>query len=90
MNSKNKFDVNPYKCSVSSSNDEHLKMSLETIVAAIEWSKSWRMVNVKPQPTIIRRVSTHSKWRISPLERPGTRKHRVFVDFLLEPGSIGE
>lgn len=50
MNSKKKLDVNPYKCSASSSNDEHLKMSLETNVAAIDWSKSLKMVNVKPNP----------------------------------------
>lgn len=49
MNSKNKFDVNPFKCSVCSSNLQTSENVVrDNIVAAIEWSKSWKMVNIKP------------------------------------------
>lgn len=50
MNSKRRFDVNPYRCAISSSTEKHLKTSLDSIAEALQWTKSWKMINVKNNP----------------------------------------
>lgn len=50
MNSKTKFSSNPYSCALSSSTNKHLRKPLETLVKAINWVKSLKMVHDVKRP----------------------------------------
>lgn len=56
MNSKSKFNPNPFRCAISSSTNSHLKTSLESLLVDIEWVKSLKMVNGKRRPPCLESI----------------------------------